>query len=364
MPQTQFTFQEILSAIGMAQCVMILVYMLFRAGDLTRAVVPIAYFLVLGLAFFLDFSTRFLGDATALWPVLQWLAWFSGPPLSVLLVIQVARLSETPRLRDCSILLVVPAALGAAAVLAVKDESCSFSTLLSPCGEFPTWLVLSGLGAGGVSLLALWTIRGLLDGVPAQKNGRERYWLVLSLVIVNVLFLATMLASLSNFGTAADFVTVRTILGMGLAYLAGTSLFRIYPTAIRLVTGPQDLGPEEAELARKIEKLINLDKIYHEPAYSRADLARELNAPEATVSRVINVHFQKTFPQLLNERRVDDAKRLLAQTDAPVRTVAEEVGFNSLATFNRVFKEMSGASPGTYRQDVQGLRKPASPKAS
>lgn len=364
MPQMQFTFQEILSAIGMAQCVMILVYMVFRAGDLTRAVVPIAYFLVLGMAFFLDFSARPIGDVTPLWSVLQWLAWFSGPPLSVLLVIQIARLSEVPRLRDCAILLTIPAASGMAAALAVNDEACSFSGLLSLCGELPKWLVLSGLGAGGISLLTLWAMRGLLDGVSAQKNGRERYWLVLSLVVVNVLFLATMLASLSDLGSASDFVAVRTILGMGLAYLAGTSLFRIYPTAIRLVAEPQDLGPEEAELARKIEKLINLDKVYHEPAYSRADLARELGAPEATVSRVINVHFRKSFPQLLNERRVEDAKRLLAQTDAPVRTVAEEVGFNSLATFNRVFKEMSGASPGTYRQDVQGAAKAVSPKAS
>lgn len=355
MSEIQFGFQEILSAIGMTQCVAVLVYMFFRAGSLARAAVPIAYFLMLGLAFFLDFSEKFIGGATALWPVLQWLAWFSGPPLGVLLLVQIARMAEVPRLGDCAILLTVPLALAAAAAVSVWQGGCALSGLLSRCEGFSGWLALAGFGAGGVSLLALWANRGLLDGLPVQKNGRERYWLALSLVVVNVLFLTIVLLSLgAGEKSVAALGAARTILGLGLAYLAGTMLFRIYPTAIRLAEEPQELGPEDLALARRIEKLIDLDKVYHEPSYSRADLARELSAAEATVSRIINIHFGKSFPQLLNERRIEDAKRLLAQTDAPVRTVAEEVGFNSLATFNRVFKEISGTNPGAYRQGVRG----------
>jgi len=95
-----------------------------------------------------------------------------------------------------------------------------------------------------------------------------------------------------------------------------------------------------------------MEKVYHEPAYSRADLARECEVSEAALSRIINLHFSKTFPQLMNEHRIEDAKRMLKETDASVRTVAGEVGFNSLATFNRVFKELTGSSPGQFRQDI------------
>lgn len=364
MSQAQFTFQEIFSAIGMAQCTAILTYMLLRAGNLKHTIIPIAYFLVLGLAFFFDFSARFIGDATTLWPVFQWTSWFSGPPLSVLLVIQILHLSETPRLKNCTILLTIPVALGLATALAASSDSCPLSSLLSTCPDFPRWLVLGGLGAGGISLLALWMIRGLFSRIAEQKSGRERYWLVMSLIVINILFLSSMLASLGDIGKTADFITIRAILGMGLAYIAGTSLFRIYPAAVRLTGTVPELAPEEEVLAHRIEQLIGLDKIYHEAAYSRSDLARELGATEATISRIINIHFQKTLPQLLNEKRVEDAKRLLEQTDASVRTVGEEVGFNSLATFNRVFKEISGTSPGAYRQTLRTPLKIISPKAS
>ena len=49
------------------------------------------------------------------------------------------------------------------------------------------------------------------------------------------------------------------------------------------------------EVAHKIERLMDYEKIYYEPTYSRSDLARELNVPETMISRVINVHFKKIF---------------------------------------------------------------------
>jgi len=89
--------------------------------------------------------------------------------------------------------------------------------------------------------------------------------------------------------------------------------------------------------------------VYQEPTYSRSDLARELNVAETAISRVINIYFGKSFPQVLNERRIVDAQRLLRETPAPVKQVAEEVGFNSMATFNRVFREAVGHTPTEFR---------------
>ena len=55
------------------------------------------------------------------------------------------------------------------------------------------------------------------------------------------------------------------------------------------------------------------------------------------------------LPQFLNEFRVKDAQRLLKETDASIQNIFEESGFNSITTFNRVFKELSGDSPTEYR---------------
>jgi two-component system response regulator YesN len=51
----------------------------------------------------------------------------------------------------------------------------------------------------------------------------------------------------------------------------------------------------------------------------------------------------------LNEYRVRDAQRLLAETNAPIQNIFEESGFNSITSFNRVFKELAGEAPKEYR---------------
>lgn len=203
----------------------------------------------------------------------------------------------------------------------------------------------------------------MLEDLYKEKAGKERYWLIFTLVFVNLLFLMTMLMSLTPLLGQADSVLIRTLFGLALVYLAGTSLFRIYPQSLSLVDRSEkgvELSQAELAMARRIEELLTLDKIYHEPAYGRADLARELEAQETIVSKVINQHFGKSFPQLLNEYRVEDAKQLLRETKASVKVVAEEVGFNSTASFNRVFRDLVGATPSEYREQNKP-EKPLSP---
>jgi AraC-like DNA-binding protein len=342
MEQLQFTIPEILSLIGVTQCVYFLVYMIMRAGRLSRAGLPILYFLVLAFAFLSDAAERFVGTSIDNYFYLQWATWFLGPPLSVLLVIQVAQISRTPELKHFWVLALIPAAFLITRLM-VPSQSTP---------EMKSALIIFGIIAGCISLLAIWLQRDVFAAITSEKTGKARYWLILALVFTNIFMLGVMMLSLSP-AYAENALLVRTVLGLGFVYLVGTSLFRIYPQAVVLAEiGPDTLTARDMEIARRIESLMTLEKVYHEPAYSRADLARECEVSEAALSRIINLHFSKTFPQLMNEHRIEDAKRMLKETDASVRTVAGEVGFNSLATFNRVFKELTGSSPGQFRHDI------------
>lgn len=350
MDQLRFTIPEILSLLGVAQCVYVLVYMAFRSGHISRATLPILYFLCLATAFFADFAGSSIGDLTRYYFYWHWAAWFLGPPLSVLLVIQIAQIHTVPALRHYWVLALIPAAF---LMSVLFTQGAQFCTGLYPCAERRDLLITTGLVAGALSLLAIWSHRGLIEALYSQKEGKTRYWLILSVAVVNALFLLDMLLRLHEVITPAQAVLIRTFLGLGLVYLVGTALFRIYPQAVKLSTGrsgDDSLSAEEKKLAARVETLLKLDKVYHEATYSRADLARECGASEAVISRIINIHFNKSFPQLINEHRVEDAKQLLRETDATVKTVASEVGFNSLPSFNRVFKEMSGHSPSEYRK--------------
>lgn len=350
MEQLRFSLPEILSLFGVAQCVYVLVYMLFRSGDSKRAVIPFVYFLILGTAFFLDFAARSIGGSTVYYGIIQWFFWFMGPPLSVLLIIQIAQIDRTPGTGHYGVLFLTPLAYVGAIFMSLSDVSCIFPNY---CIVLHDWLIVTGLIAGIASMVSIWTKRELLANMYKEKAGQDRYWLILTLVFVNLFFLAVMLFSLTPALDEETATMIRSFLGLGLVYLAGTSLFRIYPRALNLVprggATKEGMSADDMALALKIEHLLDFEKIYHESSYGRAELARELEVAETVISRVINLHFGKSFPQLLNERRVDDAKRLLRETDVPVKVVAEEVGFNSTASFNRVFKEISGLSPSAYR---------------
>ncbi len=350
--QLRFTFAELISLLGMSQAVFIVVYILFRARTLVTEWLPLAYFSLLAAALFLDAGMRMLGSHFSLYPLLQWSLWFAGPPLSALLVFQIALVTRPPSLSHYRVLLLLPIAFIISYWAVMLDKTCVSAV---NCIAFYEMLVVSGVIAGALSFLEIWMGRSVLDNLRIQKNGRERYWLIITLIVTNLAFLALMLASLGGVPGYEQVVMTRGILAIALSYLASTSLFRIYPQSIRSAgrsgEGINDLADIEIEMAMKIEKLLELDKVYQEPSYSRADLARELGVSEAVLSRIINVYFQKNFPQLLNEKRVEDAKRLLRQTSISINLLPAEVGFNSLASFNRVFKEITGEAPTKYRQN-------------
>lgn len=352
MDDISFTLPQIFSLIGVTQCVYLIVHIVFRYQKATQ-ILPVVYFFVMGLAFFSDATL----DTFSFWGghifYIQWGSWFLIPPLSALLIMQIAQPNKIPALRNFSILLLLPLALILSNAMINPDLKCSLS---NPCDQLREFLTLMSLMAGTISLLVIFGVKDLFNKIQKQKNGSERYWLALTLIFLNALFLATFFGFVLKFiSSQTDLILIRTVLGLGFVYLVSTSLLRIFPPETKPQTSEEQetLSHGEMRVAAKIDDLLKLDKVYHEPNYSRSDLAKECGVSELIVSKVINIHFNRSFPQIMNEHRIDDAKRLLAMSDAAIKIVAEEVGFNSLPSFNRVFKDMTGISPSQYRQQYQ-----------
>ena len=49
--------------------------------------------------------------------------------------------------------------------------------------------------------------------------------------------------------------------------------------------------------------------------------------------------------------KTEEAKKLLRYTDKPILAVSEYLGFSSQSHFTRVFKKITGLTPGKYRQE-------------
>ncbi|MEZ0261267.1 MAG: helix-turn-helix domain-containing protein [Alphaproteobacteria bacterium] len=347
---TTFSLIEWLAVTGLVQCVFILVYTAFRARNWRQAAIAFAYFLCLAAAFGLQFSLRLTYIEQPL-RVALWFFWAMGAPLCFLLVHQVVKLTEVPERRHLLVLFIMPLVFAAAFALQRTRHLCEGGDWL--CPRFID--VLSWLGgmAGALCMLALWAQKDMFGKLWRQRGARERYWLVMTLVLANVMGVIVSLLNATGYLDRTDHDALHVILGIAFAYLATTTLFRVYPLPVAMSAASRArallLTEEEKRIAEKVQKLMELDKLYHEHTFSRADLAREVGASENTLSRVINIAFGRSFPRLLNEFRVEDAKRMLADPAIPIHVLASEVGFNSLASFNRVFRALTGETPSSYR---------------
>ncbi len=361
-----FTFSEGLAIAGLAQGISLLVYLLLRVREWRQSLAALACFTTLCLCFTLQFALRL----EEMWPSLRlllWLGWTSVPVLSFLLILQIATVrhvgSETimprPRWQEWCLLFLPPAALLGAHFFPYDAKACT--PWFSGCDEYMEVVNWLGSMLGAATLGLLWLQRDLFSGLRQGAGGRERYWLVLTLIVTNIGIVVTMLLRAWGKISQLESDALLVIMGLAALYLASSSLFRVYPTvidltaeprALRVAAEPAALNADEEALLARVRELIDVQKVYHEQSFGRGALARELECSESQLSRVINYGYEKSLPRLLNERRVADAQRLLADPAIPVQVVAFEVGFNSLASFNRAFKEITGQPPSAFRQEA------------
>ncbi len=111
------------------------------------------------------------------------------------------------------------------------------------------------------------------------------------------------------------------------------------------------LASEEIkQLKVRIHTVLIEQKLYLNDQLRLSDVSKKLGVPPHLISRVINENGGKSFPQFINELRINRAKeKLIADEGKKVVTIAFESGFRSLSAFNRAFKNYSGINPSEYR---------------
>ena len=91
-----------------------------------------------------------------------------------------------------------------------------------------------------------------------------------------------------------------------------------------------------------------MDLAYAEPLNVRA-VAAVAHVSEAHFIRSFRAVFGETPHRYLQRRRVERSMFLLRETDRSVTDVCLDVGFTSLGTFSRMFREIVGETPSGYR---------------
>jgi transcriptional regulator GlxA family with amidase domain len=92
-----------------------------------------------------------------------------------------------------------------------------------------------------------------------------------------------------------------------------------------------------------------MDRTYAEPL-DIPSLAAVAGISEAHFIRSFRATFGETPHRYLQRRRVERAMFLLTETDRDVTDICFDVGFTSVGTFSRTFRDIVGESPTGYRR--------------
>ena len=117
------------------------------------------------------------------------------------------------------------------------------------------------------------------------------------------------------------------------------------------MTGKRETNDPEAQglLAKMVE-----ERLYADHDLRIGSLAQTLGMPEYQLRKTINKGLgYRNFNQFVNRYRIEEAgQRLQQDTRLPVLSVALDVGFRSISSFNTAFQNHYGVSPSVFRKQV------------
>ena len=83
-----------------------------------------------------------------------------------------------------------------------------------------------------------------------------------------------------------------------------------------------------------------------------SEYASLLHKSPKTLANLFSKLASKTPLQYIHERKLLEARRLLAHTDKSIQEIAYEIGFEDLQTFSRFFKKNESLSPIHYKEQL------------
>ena len=134
--------------------------------------------------------------------------------------------------------------------------------------------------------------------------------------------------------------------------LLGAVLNLIRRHASRRQSGRERHGP--------LQPILEYIQAHYGEALDSRALARQFHYHPNYISQLIASETGVPLHQYLLKIRIREALFLLQSTDLPIREIAIRVGFKNSSYFSRYFKKITGYTPGSFRIDQPGIKRPAS----
>ncbi len=112
---------------------------------------------------------------------------------------------------------------------------------------------------------------------------------------------------------------------------------------------PRGAGPRNANERLTARFTALLEREYGS-SLNISDYATALGVTPTHLTRACRASCGRTALDILQDRRLFEARRLLAETDIPVQDIARRLGFSTAGYFSRAFSQQIGQPPSLYRK--------------
>ncbi|MBC7840881.1 MAG: AraC family transcriptional regulator [Gemmatimonadaceae bacterium] len=122
-------------------------------------------------------------------------------------------------------------------------------------------------------------------------------------------------------------------------------------------TAPLERQQDWAAMGQKWSTLVRQSDWWRDPDLTAPLLARHLATNTTYLSRALNDGLGQNFNEFVNRIRVEAVQAELSrpESDRDVLVIALDAGFNSKASFNRVFKRVTGQTPTEFRRQNESI---------
>lgn len=122
----------------------------------------------------------------------------------------------------------------------------------------------------------------------------------------------------------------------------------------KIIPSPIERPEATLKIRKSNNRYVNYAIQYVQEHYTEnitlKDIADKLFIHEAYFSKLFNEETEVGFNAYVNFIRIENAKRLIIYSDQQLKEISTTVGFSSHSYFNRVFKQIVGDSPLSYRK--------------
>lgn len=114
----------------------------------------------------------------------------------------------------------------------------------------------------------------------------------------------------------------------------------------------------ESEVVESFKSLMDAEALFTDPDLSLIRLARKLGVPSRSLSSAINAHYGQNISRVINEYRIEYAKKRLLSSDDTIMDILLSAGFYTKSNFNREFSRVVGKTPSAYRKEAVNEKQP------